>query len=208
MKLTSKSLVDGDAIGEDFAFAKPAKEGHVTLAGNKSPHLAWEGAPKGTRSFVLACVDPDAPTVADDVNQEGRSVPRDLPRADFHHWILVDLPATCTSIEEGACSDGVTPRGKSDPPGPAGSRQGRNDYTGWFAGDADMEGEYFGYDGPAPPWNDERIHRYRFTLYAIDLERTPVEGVFTTPDVLAAIEGHVLAKAVLTGTYTQNPKLR
>ena len=39
--------------------------------------------------------------------------------------------------------------------GARGARQGINDYTGWFAGDADMAGNYFGYDGPCPPWNDE-----------------------------------------------------
>ena len=208
MQLSSQSFEDGRAIPEEFAFARPDPENHATLSGNRSPHLAWSGAPGGTRSFVVACVDPDAPTVADDVNQEGRSVPEDLPRADFHHWVMVDVPPSCTELAAGACSDGVVPGGKQDPPGPAGARQGRNDYTGWFAGDPDMGGDYFGYDGPAPPWNDERVHRYRFTVYALDLERCPVEGVFTNADVDAAIEGHVLAQASLTGTYTQNPGLR
>ena len=52
---------------------------------------------------------------------------------------------------------------------PRGARQGINDYTGWFAGDKDMAGNYFGYDGPCPPWNDEIPHRYVFTLYALDV---------------------------------------
>jgi hypothetical protein len=64
-----------------------------------------------------------------------------------------------------------------------------------------MEGQYFGYDGPCPPWNDTIVHHYWFTVYALDLPRCPVEGVVTGPEVLAAIEGHVLAKAAIMGTY-------
>ncbi len=70
-----------------------------------------------------------------------------------------------------------------------------------------MEGEYHGYDGPCPPWNDARIHTYTFTLYALDMERCPVSGSFTGNDVRHAIEGHVLATASLSGRYTLNPRL-
>ena len=62
------------------------------------------------------------------------------------------------------------------PHAPRGARQGINDYTGWFAGDKDMAGNYFGYDGPCPPWNDEIPHRYVFTLYALDVPRLDVGG--------------------------------
>jgi Raf kinase inhibitor-like YbhB/YbcL family protein len=136
-----------------------------------------------------------------------RTVSRDLPRAEFHHWVIVDIPRDVHAIETGTCSDGITVGGKTDPPGPAGSRQGVNDYTGWFAGDESMQGTYYGYDGPAPPWNDELVHRYHFRLFATDLERCPVEGAFTAPDALKAIRGHVLAEAIHTGTYTLNPAL-
>ncbi len=207
MNLSSQSFEPGGRIPADFAFARPDPERHFRFAGNKSPHLAWSDAPAGTRSFALLCVDPDAPSVGDDVNKEGRSVPRDLPRTDFVHWVLVDLPAGLRSLEAGSCSDGVTPRGKRRPPGPAGARQGRNDYTGWFAGDAALAGTYLGYDGPAPPWNDERVHRYRFRLHALDVERLDLPDAFTAADVERALEGHVLARAELVGTYTQNPAL-
>ena len=83
-----------------------------------------------------------------------------------------------------------------------------NNYTQWFEGDTDMAGDYFGYDGPCPPWNDEIIHHYHFTLYALDLDRCPVEGKFAGPDVLEAIEGHVLGKASLVGTYAIYPKAK
>ena len=207
MNLSSQSFADGERIPSEFAFAKAHPETHFTFAGNRSPHLAWDDVPAGTRSFALVCIDPDAPSVGDDVNQEGRTVAADLPRADFHHWALADLAADVRELAAGACADGVTPKGKSDPAGPAGSRQGRNDYTGWFAGDPDLGGTYLGYDGPAPPWNDEREHRYRFEVLALDVERLDLPADFGVPELLAAAEGHVLARAALTGTYTQNPDL-
>ncbi len=75
----------------------------------------------------------------------------------------------------------MTPRGKAGPATPQGTRQGINDYTGWFASDHDMNGDYYGYDGPCPPWNDSIVHRYVFTLYALDVERAAVDGKFTGP---------------------------
>jgi Raf kinase inhibitor-like YbhB/YbcL family protein len=135
-------------------------------------------------------------------------VPADLPRADFYHWLLVDIPPSVREIAAGACADGIVPRGKRTPAGPPGSRQGLNDYTSWFAGDADMSGQYFGYDGPCPPLNDERLHHYHFVLYATDLARCPVDGAFTGQQLRAALAGHVLAEADLTGTYSLNPDVR
>ena len=111
------------------------------------------------------------------------------------------------ALDEGEFSDGVVPRGKQAKDGPRGTRQGLNDFTGWFSGDPDMEGRYFGYDGPAPPWNDSIIHHYVFTIYALDVDRVDIEGEFTGPEVREAIQGHVLAEASLEGTYTQNPRL-
>ena len=65
-----------------------------------------------------------------------------------------------------------------------GLRHGINSYTAWFAGDAEMSGEYFGYDGPFPPWNDRRTHNYTFTIYALDVDRAPVDGTFDGPALL------------------------
>jgi hypothetical protein len=47
-----------------------------------------------------------------------------------------------------------------------------------------------------------------FTLYALDIPRCPVDGEFRAPQVLEAIEGHVLATATLNGTYSMNPQYR
>lgn len=205
MKLTSHSFADGARIPGEFAFCVPAQEGHVCLGGNRNPHLAWSDVPAGTKSFVLICHDPDVPSRGDDVNREDRSVPADLPRVDFFHWVVVDLPATLREIEAGRFSDAVTAGGKPGPETLHGARHGINDYTAWFANDDAMRGDYYGYDGPCPPWNDERLHHYVFTLYALDIERCPVDGRFGGADVRKAIAAHVLAQACITGTYSLNP---
>ncbi len=205
MKLKSDSFSDGQAIPIEFAFCRPDSEIHACLSDNISPHLAWSDAPKGTRSFVLICHDPDVPSKPDDVNQEGRIVPADLPRVNFYHWVLVDIPGTVTELEAGADSDGVASQGKDQISGPYGARRGINGYTSWFAGDEDMGGNYFGYDGPCPPWNDSIPHRYIFTVYALDIDICPAVGAFEGPDVLKAIGRHVLAKASITGLYSLNP---
>lgn len=208
MQLTSEDFSDGGPIPAHCAFGRPGDAGEpCVLAANRNPQLAWSGVPEGTRSFVLTCIDADAPTRPDDVNQPGRTVPADLPRAEFVHWLIANLPADCRGIAAGSASDGVTTRGKQAPAGPAGSVQGRNDYTGWFAGDADMAGDYRGYDGPCPPWNDARVHRYEFRLHALDVERLPLDPGFDLAALRAALAGHVLAEATLTGTYTLNTAL-
>lgn len=205
MQLTSSSFSDGQRIPGEFSFCIPDAASHVCLGSNRNPQLSWCDAPVGTRSFTIICHDPDVPSRGDDVNQEGRVVPASLPRVDFFHWVLVDLAATKIEIAAGEFSDRVTARGKPGPAAADGARQGINDYTGWFAGDKDMSGDYYGYDGPCPPWNDEIRHRYVFTVFALDVERLPLEGKFTGQQVRDAMAGHVLAQASLTGLYTLNP---
>jgi len=204
MKLTSTSFAPDGRIPAEFAFGKPDAATHVTLSANRNPQLAWSDLPAGTKSLVLICHDYDVPSKGDDVNQEGRTIPASLPRVDFYHWVLVDLDPAAGEIRAGEFSDGVTPRGKAGPEGPRGTRQGINDYTAWFAADPDMSGNYHGYDGPCPPWNDSVVHRYVFTLYAVDVEHSPVQGSFKGADVLDAIQGHVIGSTSLTGRYTLN----
>lgn len=206
MELWSNDFSEGDPIPSEFAFCLPDADTHATLGPNRNPHLAWSGVPEGTRSLAIICHDPDAPTEPDDVNVEGREVPEDLARADFFHWVLLELSPEVTEIGTAACSDGVTARGKGTE-SPFGCRQGANDYTSWFAGDPNMEGDYHGYDGPCPPWNDSLIHHYVFTVLALDANLFDLPDVFGGADARAAIEDHVLASATLTGTYTLNPRL-
>ncbi len=207
MKLSSNSFSEGERIPGDFAFCIPDPAHHVCLGRNLNPHLTWSDAPAATQSFALICHDPDVPSQGDDVNQEDRTVPAALPRVDFFHWLLFDLPASFGEILEGEFCNDVTPRGKPGPHTTQGARQGINDYTDWFAGDHDMRGDYYGYDGPCPPWNDEIVHRYVFTLFALDIPQLNVDGRVDGHQLRAAMQGHVLAQACLSGTYTLNPAL-
>lgn len=201
MRIHSDSFANGNPIPAEYAMGQP--DG---FAGNRNPHLAWDEAPAGTRSFALLCIDPDAPTVPETVGRDDLKIPVEQPRADFIHWAMIDIASDVRSIEAGSCSDGITPKGKRNPPGPAGARQGLNDYTDWFAGDAQMGGDYYGYDGPYPPFNDLRTHRYFFRLFALDVEKLEVAERFAAADVLRAMQGHVLGEALVHGTYSLRAK--
>ncbi|NRR32575.1 YbhB/YbcL family Raf kinase inhibitor-like protein [Oxalobacteraceae bacterium] len=215
MRLWSESFQDGGSIPAEYAFCEVDLGNRVRLSGNRNPHLAWDDIPKGTESLALFCIDGDAPQDARDANRVNTSLAASLPRGDFYHWTLVDLLPQSGHIGAGAMADGVTPHGK---PGPhaqqpiydgIGSqvRQGVNDYSDWFAADPVMAGDYYGYDGPCPPWNDLRVHHYVFRLYALDLPRLELEGRFDGPQAWAALQGHILDEAQWIGRYTLNPEL-
>lgn len=199
MRIRSDSFEHRQGIPAEFAAGQPVGDGYG-FAPNRNPHLAWDEVPAGTRSFALLCIDPDVPT---DLSPD--PIPVEQPRTDFSHWVMVDIPADVRAIAAGSCSDGVVARGKCDPQGPPGGRQGLNDYTGWFANDPDMSGDWRGYDGPFPPPHDLRLHRYFFRLFALDVARLDLPGRFTAADVLRAMHGHVLGEAALYGTYSLNP---
>ena len=132
-----------------------------------SPPLRWSGAPEKTRCFALIVDDPDAPDPA-------------APKRVYVHWVLHDVPASVTSIDEDAEPLAVK----------AGARQGQNDWG------------RTGYGGPCPPIGR---HRYFFKLYALDAAL----GHMGTPakrDVERAMQGHVLATAELMGTYQRQGK--
>ncbi|MCX4161983.1 MULTISPECIES: YbhB/YbcL family Raf kinase inhibitor-like protein [Paraburkholderia] len=208
MQLISQSFKNGATIPGEFAFAVADPVSHVALSSNRNPHLAWSDVPEGTQSFVVVCHDPDVPSRGDDVNQEGREVPASLPRVDFFHWLLLDIPTGITEIPAGTHASGVTPRGKAGPLAHNGWRHGINDYTGWFANDEHMQGEYYGYDGPCPPWNDAIVHHYVFTVYALAAPTLEVSGPLTGANVRAALaSASVLGQASVTGLYSLNPKV-
>lgn len=204
LTVTIEGVANGKAIPADYAFCVPAQQGHVTLGPNKSPKISWTAGPPKTQSYAIIAVDTDVPSVATDVNKEDKTISSKLKRVKFYHWVLVDIPASVTSLDAGADSDGVTAGGK--PPGPAkvGVR-GLNNYTDWFATDDKMKGNYGGYDGPCPPWNDTRRHHYHFMVYALDEPSLGLTGTFRAPDVLKAMRRHMLAKGQATGVYALNP---
>lgn len=131
--------------------------------GNRSPQLSWSGYPEATKSFVVTCYDPDAPTPS-----------------GFWHWILVDLPVTTTSLDQGA--------GAVDAALPGAAFHVRNDM-----GD-------FGYDGAAPPRRDQ-VHRYYFVVHAVDTEDLGVDANASPAVVSFMLAFHTLARAILVPTF-------
>jgi len=100
--ITSNSFKDGDYLAMDHILSADA--GFGCDGGNRSPHLAWTGAPTGTKSFALTCFDPDAPT-----------------GSGFWHWLVVNIPPNVKELPLGA-GDPKAPRL------PAGALQTRTDY--------------------------------------------------------------------------------
>jgi Raf kinase inhibitor-like YbhB/YbcL family protein len=207
MHVSSDSFHDGGAIPGEFAFAIPDPVNHMAYSANRNPHLRWSGAPRNTQSFAVICHDPDVPLDHSGVGREDHELPTTLPRTEFFHWLLFDIPKTVSEIPAGRQSDGVVPHGKPGPGAPDGLRHGLNDYTGFTAEDEEMRGDYYGYDGPCPPWNDARLHHYVFTVFALDTPTLDILGRPTGAVVRRAVDGHVLAQARLTGLYTLNPRL-
>jgi len=153
LKLTSRAFSDGSAIPSVY-----------TCEGmDISPPLQWTGAPPGTESFVLIIDDPDAPD------------PR-APKMTWVHWVLCNLPASSTGLEEAATDL------------PAGAIAGLNDW------------KRTSYGGPCPPVGR---HRYVHKLYALD---TMLAGLThpTKAELERAMQGHVLAEARLIGTYEKS----
>lgn len=207
MDIKVKDINEGQPVPEHFAFGVYDPDTHMALGRNLNPEVTWSGVPEGTRSFVVMIKDPDVPGDASDVNQEGKTVSKKTARVDFYHWLLVDVPPTVARIEEGQESNGVVPKGKV-PCKDALGKRGINDYTDFLAGDPDLAGTYGGYDGPCPPWNDEIVHRFIFTVFALDVEHLDLGDEFRGPDAEKAMEGHILDEASVTATYTLNPDLR
>lgn len=206
MKLWSNSFRDGGLIPAANAFAVIDPLTHVQRSANRNPHLAWDEVPNGSASLVLFCYDRDAPCETGDANREDRMLAQTLPRCLLFHWIVIDLPVALQSIAEGQCSRLTAVGGAHRP------KQGVNDCPSWFVASPQPAGDHCAcdrcaYDGPCPPWNDERIHHYIFRLYALDVPRLALETPFTGQQAYAAIYGHILDEAQLVGAYSLNPEL-
>ena len=206
LTVTLKSIADQSPIPAKHAFCVEDGKGKGTFGDNVSPQIQWSAGPEGTKSYAIILHDPDVPSKADNVNQEGKTVSAQLPRVDFFHWVLVNIPSTVTELAEGAEGNAVTPGGKKPGQSESGLR-GVNNYTQWFASNEKMKGAYGGYDGPCPPWNDELVHHYHFTVYALDVPTLKLKAGFSGPDALKAMENHILAKGEHVGLYRLNTKV-
>jgi Raf kinase inhibitor-like YbhB/YbcL family protein len=209
LTVESTSIADGRPIPEEYAVAVPTPDGRAAMEGrDRSPHLRWSGEPAGTRSFAISVVDPDVPADRNRMGVEGLSLGDDEPRVRFAHWLIVDLPADVHEIPEGADGEGFVAHGKAPGATAFGGLSGANGYRGLFEGNADLEGTYGGWDGPFPPWNDEHVHHYVTTVYALDVDTLGLSAGFTLEELESAIDGHVLDRAEIVPTYTLNPSLR
>lgn len=132
--------------------------------GNVSPTLEWKNPPEGTKSFAVLVHDPDAPTGG----------------SGFWHWLVYNLPASATSLPEGAgaADGGALPKE---------AVQATNDFgvKGW--------------GGPCPPPGPK--HRYNFTVYALKVEKLEIPANASPAVIGFNVNANALGKAKLTGTY-------
>jgi Raf kinase inhibitor-like YbhB/YbcL family protein len=157
--ITSADVRDGEQMDEVHVFDRWGMTG-----GNASPQLAWHGFPAGTKSFAVTLFDPDAPT-----------------GSGFWHWLLIDVPATVTTLARGA---GAREGGGI----PARSFHVRNDY-----------GEQ-AYGGPPPPQGD-RPHRYIFAVHALDVEKLGIDASASPAIAGFNLTFRTLARGLLVPVY-------
>jgi Raf kinase inhibitor-like YbhB/YbcL family protein len=177
--LTSPDLTDGGTIKTEQVF-----KGAGCTGGNLSPELSWSGAPAGAKSFALTVYDPDALTRW---WRRAKSLvlaiydPDASTRGGWVHWVMVNIAADVTSLPKDA---GNTQAGLA----PVGSVQSRTSFgtAGW--------------GGPCPTQGD-KPHHYIFTIFALDLDKLPVNENTSATYVGFNLHYHTVGKATLTGTY-------
>jgi len=153
MEISSAAFKDGEKI--PIQYVMPGAGGK-----NISVPLAWKNVPAGTKSFCLSIVDPHP------VAQ------------NWVHWLVINIPAQTTSIEEGASRKRM----------PKGSVELKNSF-----------GE-IGYGGPQPP-KGTGDHPYVVSLYALSVEKLDLGMSTFLSAFKKAIEGKVIGSASITGKY-------
>ncbi|NVK72256.1 MAG: YbhB/YbcL family Raf kinase inhibitor-like protein [Oceanospirillaceae bacterium] len=155
-ELTSQDIQEGQKIPQAFEF-----DGFGCSGLNKSPQLQWVGAPKGTKSFAITVYDPDAPS-----------------GSGWWHWSALNIPASVTSLPQGA------------------------DLAKFGATELKSDYGSVGFGGVCPPQGDN-MHRYQFTVWAL-----PVEKLDLSVDASAALAGFTvrsmaIGKAMLIAPYNR-----
>jgi Raf kinase inhibitor-like YbhB/YbcL family protein len=149
--------------------------------------------------------DTDSPkSDRDKMNKEGMTVPKTAERQTFYHWVIVDIPANVKSLKEGTGSKERVVHGKAAMSSDSG-KQGLNMFTVATAANDALKGNYHGYDGPCPPWNDEVSHHYHFTVYALSVKSLGLPAEFDGPAAVDAMKDKILAQGVLNTLYSTNP---
>jgi Raf kinase inhibitor-like YbhB/YbcL family protein len=205
LKVSVDTFKNGEMIPNKYAFCAPAAQGHTAPGDNFSPSISWSRGPRGTKSYAVLLYDTDSPAEQrDKINKEGVTMTSAIPRRTFFHWVLIDIPPNIRSLKEGADSDARVVHGKPATPAAVGVR-GLNDYTKVTASNDATKGQYYGYDGPCPPWNDEVVHHYHFAVFALSAKKLDLPQDFDGAAVLDVIKDKVLAQGEVVGLYTQNP---
>lgn len=206
LKVSADGVESGKMMPAKYGFCMPAAQGHLAPGPDISPHISWSKGPSGTKSYAVILHDTDSPAEQrEKMNKEGEKLTSAVPRRNFYHWILVDIPANVTSIAEGADSNARVVHGKPATPAAAGGMRGLNDFTKVTAANDALKGQYYGYDGPCPPWNDENVHHYHFTVYALSVPTLGLGKEFDGAAALAAMNDKTLAQGELPAIYTTNP---
>ena len=206
LKVSVDSVKSGGMLANKYAFCMPAAQGHTTGGPNINPSIKWSKGPRGTKSYAIILYDTEAPAEQrEKMNKEGETLTAAVKRRIFNHWVLVDIPPSVRSIKEGAASHERVLHGKPATPAPAGGVNGLNDYTTATAANPAMKGNYYGYDGPCPPWNDENFHNYHFSVYALSVKTLKLPKDFDAAAAKEAMKGKILAEGDLLTLYTQNP---
>ncbi len=198
LKVTVQGLDSTGRLPFSAAYCAPA--GLAADAHNISPAVSWSPGPAGTMSYVLIMTDLDVPKDLSLMNKPGVIIPDDAPRVPFIHWVLIDIPRSLTHLERGAESAGFVPKGKPFGPTDHGVR-GVNVYSNFYPKESPLAGYHGGYDGPCPPTNDPRSHRYVTDVYALDVESLGLTGPFFGEAVLEKMKGHILAEGHAQAHY-------
>lgn len=165
--ILSDDFTDNSRLNDLHAYDDP---NFSSQGNNLSPALHWSNAPPGTQSYAITVYDPDAPT-----------------GSGFWHWVLCNLPISCTRLSRGAGS----PNPYKTNALPTSAVQLSNDFGS------------IGYGGCAPPAND-LPHRYIFSVHAIKVSSLPIDSSTTNAVARFQIIQNTLAVAKITGLYGHN----
>ena len=155
--LTSTSVGGQATMAEVF-------NGFGCTGGNLSPQLSWANAPEGTQGYAITMYDKDAPT-----------------GSGWWHWVAFDLPASTTSLPQGAGDAGKNLM-------PAGAIQGKTDFGAP------------GYGGQCPP-PGHGPHQYVVTVYALKTAKLGLDATASPAVVGYNVNANALAKASIVFYY-------